>query len=134
MNIVRKMLTFIGFGNGRGSRRVNTNMAIKYRKSGSAEDLKYAICKNVSMLGVFLEELDSNVLEGERKIILEVPHPSGSGGKSFIVEGLIVHHEPAASGKPNKLDCGVEFITKQMFDTKMIKDLVSYMRSHKDWL
>lgn len=132
MNFFRKIMTMMGVGNGRGSKRVNTNMAVKYRKSASKEDLKYAICKNVSMLGVYLEDLDANCLEGDRKIVLEVPHPSGSGGKSFIVEGLIVHYEPAASGKTAKYDCGVEFVTKQMFDTKMIKELVTYMRTHKD--
>lgn len=127
----KKFLSLLGIGEDRASKRIPTNMAIKYRKSATTEDFKYAICKNVSMLGVFLEDLDPQCLEGDRKIILEVPHPSGAGGKSFIVEGHVAHYEPAKSGKPNHYDCGVEFVTKQLFDTKMIKELVAYMRSHK---
>lgn len=130
MGFFSSILKSLGIGDDRSSKRIPTDMAIKYRKHGSQEDYKYAICKNVSMVGVYLEDIDGKCLEGDRKILLEVPHPSG-GAKSFIVEGFIAHHNPAKSGKPNAYDCGVEFITKQLFDTKMIKELVAYMASHK---
>lgn len=132
MSLMKKILSALGIGDDRGAKRIPTNIAIKYRKASSQDEFQYTICKNVSMLGVYLEDLDSSCLEGDRRVLLEVPHPSGSGGKTFLVEGQISHHDPAISGKPNKYDCGVEFITKQMFDTKMIKDLVSYMSKHRD--
>ncbi|MFC2140251.1 PilZ domain-containing protein [Candidatus Auribacterota bacterium] len=109
--------------------RLPTDFILKYKIHQSQEDLKFGQCKNISLGGIFVVEVDEHLAPNTLlDLELSLPPTFAEGKNHFNLSSVVMHCTKSAD-KEN-FNCGLKFMEKDKQGLKILEKYLHYLKKH----